>query len=153
MLSISVNGKTHNLDVDPDTPLLWVLRDSLKLTGTKYGCGIGQCGTCTVLVNGVATRSCQTPLHTIKNQSVTTIEGLESTLGKKIKQAWLDADVAQCGFCQPGQIMSATSLLTQTPRPTPSEVNQAMDGILCRCGTYNRVRQAIADVATTLVEK
>ncbi len=153
MLSISVNGKTHNLNVDPNMPLLWALRDILKLTGTKYGCGMGQCGACTVLVNGVATRSCQTPLHTIKNQAITTIEGLESTLGKKIKQAWLDADVAQCGFCLPGQIMSATSLLTQTPHPTPSDVHQAMDGVLCRCGTYNRVRRALADVAASLSEE
>jgi len=153
MVSLSVNGKIHTLDEDPSMPLLWVLRDTLKLTGTKYSCGIGQCGACTVLLDGVAVRSCQTSIDAIKNKEVVTIEGLNSSIGKALQEAWINTDVPQCGFCQSGQIMSATSLLTKNPKPSGTDIERAMEGNLCRCGTYNRVRQAIVKVSTSLAEK
>jgi isoquinoline 1-oxidoreductase subunit alpha len=136
------------VDVDGDTPLLWVLRDVLKMTGTKFGCGMALCGACTVHIDGVATRACITTVDSIGNSAVTTIEAIGDTpVGRKVQQAWLDLDVVQCGYCQSGQIMSAAALLASTPRPTDSEINDAMSGNICRCGTYNRIRDAIKHAA------
>ncbi len=148
MITITINGKKTKVDADPSTPLLWVLRDHLQLTGTKYGCGIAQCGACTVHLDGRAVRSCVTPVSMASGKQVTTIEGLaETALGKSVQAAWLEVDVPQCGYCQSGQIMAATALLRETPHPSESEITAAMDGILCRCGTYNRVRAAIQKMA------
>jgi isoquinoline 1-oxidoreductase alpha subunit len=148
MINLTINGNKTKVDADPGTPLLWVLRDHLQLTGTKYGCGIAQCGACTVHLDGRAVRSCVTPVSMASNKQVTTIEGLaETTLGKTVQAAWRDVDVPQCGYCQSGQIMAATALLKETPHPSESEISAAMDGILCRCGTYNRIRAAIEKVA------
>jgi isoquinoline 1-oxidoreductase subunit alpha len=143
MAVLNVNGKSVQANVDPRTPLLWVLRDTLGLTGTKYGCGIAQCGACTVHIDGVATRSCQTPLNAVGNRKITTIEGLAID-GKlnKIQQAWLDNDVPQCGYCQTGMVMAATALLASNPKPTDADIDAAMTNI-CRCGTYQQVREAI----------
>jgi isoquinoline 1-oxidoreductase alpha subunit len=143
MISLSVNGRTYNVAVEADTPLLWVLRDTIGLTGTKYGCGIAQCGACTVHINGVATRSCQVPVGTVGNKAVTTIESLAQN-GKlhPVQQAWLDLDVPQCGYCQSGMMMAAASLLKEKPKPTDADIDAAMTNI-CRCGTYQRVRAAI----------
>jgi len=139
---IKVNGKEHTVDVDDDTPLLWVLRDTLGLTGTKFGCGISMCGACTVHVNGSATRSCVTPISSVGAASVTTIEGLSPDRSHKVQQAWIAEDVPQCGYCQSGMIMAVAALLAQTPKPTDSEINSAISNI-CRCGTYQRIRRAI----------
>jgi isoquinoline 1-oxidoreductase alpha subunit len=148
MISFNLNGKTTEVDVDPGTPLLWVIRDHLHLTGTKYGCGISQCGACTVHLDGKAIRSCVTPVSTVDGIHITTIEGLvESTLGKAVQSAWLEVDVPQCGYCQSGQIMAATALLNENPHPSDAEITAAMDGNLCRCGTYNRIRAAIHKAA------
>ena len=148
MITLTINGKMTKVDADPSTPLLWVLRDHLHLTGTKYGCGIAQCGSCTVHLDGRAIRSCVTPVSMASGKQVTTIEGLaETTLGKTVQAAWQEVDVPQCGYCQSGQIMAATALLKETPHPSEAEVTAAMDGILCRCGTYNRIRAAIQKVA------
>ncbi|MCC8953240.1 (2Fe-2S)-binding protein [Bradyrhizobium sp. Pear77] len=142
--TIKVNGNSHNLDVDGDTPLLWVLRDVLGMTGTKFGCGMALCGACTVHINGVATRSCQTPIDGIGKSEVTTIEAIGGTVaGAKIQKAWLDHEVAQCGYCQSGQIMSASALLASKPKPTDADIDEAMSGNICRCGTYVRIREAI----------
>jgi len=143
MAALNINGKTYQTNVDPRTPLLWVLRDALGLTGTKYGCGIAQCGSCTVHINGEATRSCQVPLNSVGNKKITTIEGLAAngTLNK-IQKAWLEHDVPQCGYCQSGMIMAATALLKNTPKPTDEDIDAAMTNI-CRCGTYQQVRTAI----------
>lgn len=142
--ALKINGTQKTVDVDGDTPLLWVLRDVLQMTGTKFGCGMALCGACTVHVDGVATRSCVTTVDSIGGSAVTTIEAIENTaVGRKVQQAWLDLDVVQCGYCQSGQIMSATALLAGTPRPTEAEINDAMSGNVCRCGTYNRIRDAI----------
>ena len=143
MIALSVNGKTYNLDVEDDTPLLWVLRDTIGLTGTKYGCGIAQCGACTVLIDGAPTRSCQAPLGSLAGRSVTTIEALAQN-GKlhPVKQAWIDLDVPQCGYCQSGMIMAAVALLRDKPKPTDADIDAAITNI-CRCGTYQRVRAAI----------
>lgn len=143
MAVLNVNGKSLNHNADPETPLLWVLREQLALTGTKYGCGIAQCGACTVLVDGVATRSCAVPVNSIGNQKITTIEGLAAngTL-TKVQQAWVDADVPQCGYCQAGMVMAATALLATNPKPTDADIDAAMTNI-CRCGTYQQVREAI----------
>ena len=141
--SLTINGKKQRVDVSADTPLLWVLRDTLGLTGTKFGCGIAQCGACTVLLNGEATRSCVTPIESCNGKSVTTIEGLSSDSSHPLQKAWIEEDVPQCGYCQSGQIMSAAALLSHTPHPTDKEIDEAMTGILCRCGTYNRIRRAI----------
>jgi aerobic-type carbon monoxide dehydrogenase small subunit (CoxS/CutS family) len=138
-----VNGVMHRVDVNPDTPLLWVLRDTLGLTGTKYGCGIAQCGACTVHVDGEATRSCITPISAVAGKHITTIEGLSRAGEHPVQQAWLELDVVQCGYCQSGQIMTAAALLAKSPNPTDAEINDAMSGILCRCGTYQRIRAAI----------
>jgi isoquinoline 1-oxidoreductase alpha subunit len=148
--TIKVNGKTHNLDVDGDTPLLWVLRDVLGMTGTKFGCGMALCGACTVHINGVATRSCQTPIASIGKSEVTTIEAIgATTAGAKIQKAWLDHEVVQCGYCQSGQIMSASALLASKPKPTDADIDGAMSGNICRCGTYVRIREAIKLAAQT----
>jgi isoquinoline 1-oxidoreductase alpha subunit len=143
MAVLNVNGKSYQANVDPRTPLLWVLRDTLGLTGTKYGCGIAQCGACTVHIDGVASRSCQVPLNSVGAKKIVTIEGLAAG-GKlnKIQQAWLDHDVPQCGYCQSGMIMAATALLKDKPHPTDAEIDAAMTNI-CRCGTYQQVREAI----------
>jgi len=144
MISMTVNGKAVKVDADPNTPLLWVLRDHLQLTGTKYGCGMALCGSCTVLLDGKATRSCVTPVSTANNKQVTTIEGIdESPLGKAVQAAWQEVDVPQCGYCQSGQIVAAVALLSETPHPTEAQITATMDGNLCRCGTYNRIRSAI----------
>ena len=143
MASLSINGQTHNVEVEPDTPLLWVLRDSLGMTGTKYGCGIAQCGACTVHINGVATRSCSLPVSAAEGKQISTIEGLAAggTL-HKVQQAWLDHDVPQCGYCQAGMIMAVAALLRDKPKPTDADINAAITNI-CRCGTYQQVRTAI----------
>lgn len=144
MTTINVNGEALVMDATPDTPLLWLLRDVLGLTGTKFGCGIAQCGACTVHVDGVAARSCVLPLAAVGNRQVTTIEAIGNTpAGKKIQDAWLTLDVVQCGFCQSGQVMSATSLIAHNPAPSDDDIHAAMDGNICRCGTYNRIRAAI----------
>ena len=142
--AIKVNGNTQSVDVDGDTPLLWVLRDVLGMTGTKFGCGMALCGACTVHVDGVATRSCITPIDGIGNSAITTIEGIGATAaGAKVQKAWLDREVVQCGYCQSGQIMSASALLASKPSPTDSDIDDAMSGNICRCGTYVRIREAI----------
>ncbi len=146
MISVTINGTAHRLDVSPDTPLLWVLRDTLGLTGTKYGCGIAQCGACTVHVDGVPTRACVTPISTLAGRIVLTIEGLSKSGEHPVQQAWFELDVVQCGYCQSGQIMTAAALLAKTPKPTDAQINEAMSGVLCRCGTYQRIRAAIKRV-------
>lgn len=147
-LIIKVNKKSYRVDVDGDTPLLWVLRDVLGMTGTKFGCGIGLCGACTVHVNGVAARSCITPIGSIGTSEITTIEAIgATTAGGKIQKAWLDREVVQCGYCQSGQIMSASAFLARNPHPTDSEIVAAMSGNICRCGTYVRIREAIKQAA------
>jgi aerobic-type carbon monoxide dehydrogenase small subunit (CoxS/CutS family) len=151
MIAITVNGKRHDVDVEPSTPLLWVLRDSLGLTGTKYGCGISQCGACTVHIDGTATRSCVTPVETVAGQAITTIEGL--ALGDTlhpVQQAWLEEDVVQCGYCQSGQLMSAAGLLSENKNPSDAEIDEAMSGNICRCGTYGRIKCAIQRAAKML---
>ncbi len=151
MITFKINGKTTQVDVDPNTPLLWVIRDHLQLTGTKYGCGMAQCGACTVHLDGRAIRSCVTPVSTASGKQVTTIEGLaETTLGKTVQSAWQEVDVPQCGYCQSGQIMSATALLMENPHPNEAQITTAMEGNLCRCGTYNRIRSAIVKASEQL---
>jgi isoquinoline 1-oxidoreductase subunit alpha len=146
--TIKVNGIDRAVDVDGDTPLLWVLRDVLGMTGTKFGCGMALCGACTVHVDGVATRSCITPIDGIGNSEITTIEAIGTTpAGAKIQKAWLDRDVPQCGYCQSGQIMSASALLASNPHPTDADIDDAMAGNICRCGTYLRIREAIKQAA------
>ena len=141
---LNVNGKVLSADVDADTPLLWALRDSLGILGPKYGCGIGQCGACTVHIDGQPMRSCQVPVSAVGAARVSTIEGMAADpIGKKVQAAWTDLDVAQCGYCQPGQIMSATALLKATPKPTDADIDAAMSGNICRCATYTRIRAAI----------
>ena len=143
MLSLKVNGKQHSVDVGPETPLLWVLRDTLGLTGTKFGCGMAQCGACTVHVNGVATRSCVTPVSSVAGREITTIEGLSPDAGQALQKAWIAEQVPQCGYCQSGQLMSAAALLAKNRRPTDADIDAAMSGNICRCGTYARIRRAI----------
>jgi isoquinoline 1-oxidoreductase alpha subunit len=146
--AIKINGKTHSVDVDGDTPLLWVLRDVLGMTGTKFGCGQALCGACTVHIEGNATRSCITTVDSLQSSEVTTIEAIGATpAGAKIQKAWLDKEVVQCGYCQSGQIMSAAALLAQTPKPTDADIDSAMSGNICRCGTYVRIREAIKQAA------
>ena len=148
MPTLIVNGQTHNVEVEADTPLLWVLRDTLGMTGTKYGCGIAQCGACTVHVNGVATRSCSVPLSAVAGAEITTIEGLaKNGVLHKVQKAWIDNDVPQCGYCQSGQIMAAAALLKATPKPSDADIDTAMTNI-CRCGTYQRIREAIHTAAS-----
>ena len=142
--TIKINGTAHTVDADGDTPLLWVLRDVLGMTGTKFGCGRALCGACTVHLNGAPTRSCVTPIQSIGNQAVTTIEAVGATAaGRKIQEAWLDLEVVQCGYCQSGQIMSATALVAKNPNPSDADIDAAMAGNICRCGTYVRIRAAI----------
>ena len=144
MVALNVNGKKHEVEVAPDTPLLWVLRDHLDLTGTKYGCGMALCGACTVHVNGQAMRSCQLPLSAAEGKRITTIEAVGQTKeGKAVQDAWVANDVPQCGYCQSGQVMSAAALLAKVKRPTDAEIDEAMAGNVCRCGTYNRIRLAV----------
>ena len=143
-INLNVNGKALSADVDPDTPLLWVLRDSLGITGPKFGCGIGACGACTVHIDGQPMRSCSIPATAVAGKAITTIEGIGADpVGKKVQAAWSELDVAQCGYCQPGQIMSATALLKKTPKPTDADIDAAMNGNICRCATYVRIRSAI----------
>lgn len=146
-ISFKINGKKRTVDVNPDTPLLWVLRDTLGLTGTKFGCGVALCGSCTVLLDGEATRSCVTSVSYCEGKSVTTIEGLSADFTHPLQKAWIEEDVPQCGYCQSGQIMSAAALLEQKPQPTDADIDAAMVGNLCRCGTYPRIRRAIHKAA------
>lgn len=149
MTDLRVNGREYQVDVPPDMPLLWVLRDVLGLTGTKFGCGIAQCGACTVHINGTPVRSCVMPASAVDGREVTTIEGVGRTeAGAKVQQAWLAVDVVQCGYCQPGQIMSATALVRENPNPTDDDIDAAMSGNLCRCATYVRIRAAVKQAAT-----
>lgn len=146
--SFEVNGTVKTVDVDGDTPLLWVLRDVLGMNGTKFGCGAGLCGACTVQVDGVAARACLTPVSDLKGSKVTTIEGIGATpVGAKVLASWIDLDVVQCGYCQPGQIVAASALLAETPKPTDAQIDAAMNGNVCRCGTYPRIRAAIHKAA------
>lgn len=142
-INLNVNGKSVEVDVDPETPLLWVLRDTIGLTGTKYGCGMSLCGACTVHLDGEPIRSCVTPVSSIGTQKITTIEGLSTDRSHPVQKAWIALDVPQCGYCQSGQIMSAAALLAKNPKPTDEDINVAMAGNLCRCGTYQRIRAAI----------
>ena len=146
--TLKVNGKSQTVDVEADTPLLWVLRDTIGLVGSKFGCGIGMCGACTVHLDGVAVRSCQTQISTVGTKAVTTIEGVGATpIGQKVQTAWIDHDVIQCGYCQAGQIMSASALLAKTPQPTDAQIDRAMSGNICRCATYTRIKSAIRQAA------
>ena len=149
MANLNINGRTHQVDVDPDTPLLWVLRDTIGLTGTKYGCGIAQCGACTVHVDGIAMRSCSVPLSAVDGRQITTIEGLaQNGVLNKVQQAWLDHDVPQCGYCQCGMIMAVTALLKDKPKPTDADIDNNITNI-CRCGTYQQIRAAIHAAAAS----
>lgn len=155
--TLNVNGQSRTVDVAPDTPLLWVLRDNLELSGTKFGCGVGQCGACTIHLNGVPARACMTPVSTVGRMRVTTIEGLAAEANRlhPVQQAWSDLDVAQCGYCQAGQIMTAAALLKDNPRPNDEDIDGAMAGNLCRCGTYLRIRAGIkraAEIASGIKE-
>jgi isoquinoline 1-oxidoreductase alpha subunit len=150
--SLNVNGKTTTVDVPADMPLLWVIRDVLNLKGTKFGCGVAQCGACTVNMGGRAIRSCSTPISTVKG-AITTIEGLSADGNHPLQQAWMEIDVPQCGYCQAGQIMSANALLSQNPKPTDDQITAAMTGNICRCGTYLRIRQAIHRAAAIAVNR
>ncbi len=141
--SLNINGKDHQVELDPNTPILWVLRDHLNMLGTKYGCGIAQCGACTIHLDGIAMRSCILPVSAIKDKKITTIEGLSENGNHPVQQAWLEHDVPQCGYCQAGQIMSAAALLKDNPNPTDKEIDAAMNGNICRCGTYSRIKKAI----------
>lgn len=150
MIKLTVNGQAHQLDLDPNTPLLWAIRDHLGLTGTKYGCGMAQCGACTLYLNRAPIRSCSTPLAAAAGGRITTIEGLDNAAGKAVRKAWAELDVVQCGFCQSGQIMSAAALLTQNSAPTDADIHLAMTGNICRCATYARIRTAIKQAAAEL---
>jgi len=150
VIELRINGTSQRVEADADTPLLWVLRDHLDLVGTKFGCGMALCGACTVHVDGQPVRSCVTPVSAVEGRSVTTIEGLDGKVGKAVRQAWEAVDVPQCGYCQPGQMMSAAALLTRTPKPTDAQVTEAMNGNICRCGTYDRIRRAIGDASRIL---
>jgi isoquinoline 1-oxidoreductase subunit alpha len=151
MVTLTVNGKKMPVDADDDTPLLWVLRDHLNMTGTKYGCGMALCGACTVHVNGQATRSCQAPLGSVAGKRITTIEAIGQTKeGRALQDAWVANEVPQCGYCQSGQIMSAAALLAKVKRPTDAEIDEAMSGNVCRCGTYNRIRLAVRQASKSL---
>ena len=150
MPALSLNGKTVTVNATPDTPLLWVLRDHLQMTGTKFGCGAALCGACTVHVDGVATRSCVTPLSALAGKKVTSIEGLTGPVGSAVQAAWDKHQVPQCGYCQSGQVMTATALLSKTPKPTDAQIHDAMNGNICRCGTSGRIHDAVRDAATSL---
>jgi isoquinoline 1-oxidoreductase alpha subunit len=150
MIKLTVNGHEHQLDLDPNIPLLWAIRDHIGLTGTKYGCGAAHCGACTLFLNGAPIRACSTPLAAAAGGQVTTIEGLDSAAGKAVQKAWAELDVVQCGFCQSGQIMSAAALLSRNPAPTDADVDAAMSGNICRCATYARIRAAIKRASAEL---
>ena len=150
MINLLINGSTQAVDAEPDMPLLWVLRDVLNMTGTKYGCGIAQCGACTVHLDGQSVRSCQTVAGDAAGHAITTIEGVRGKVAEAVQAAWQHLDVVQCGYCQSGQVMSAIGLLSQTPKPTDTDIESAMDGNVCRCATYVRIRAAIHDAATRL---
>ncbi len=152
MITLNINGKTHQLDVDPATPLLWIIREQAGLIGTKFGCGIAQCGACTVHLNGAPIRSCVTPVQAAADQSITTIEGVNDGLDglHPVQQAWIDEQVPQCGYCQSGQVMSAVALLDNNPSPTDTDIDAAMSGNVCRCGTYPRIRRGIKRAAQTI---
>jgi isoquinoline 1-oxidoreductase alpha subunit len=146
-MDLTINGRKHAIDIEPDTPLLWVLRDELRMTGTKYGCGLAQCGACTVLIDGQATRSCITPVESVVGASIMTIEAItDDPVGQKVVEAWISCQVAQCGYCQSGQVMAATALLKQTPQPSDDDIAGAMIN-LCRCGTYNAIAAAVRQAA------
>jgi isoquinoline 1-oxidoreductase alpha subunit len=149
IFNLKINGKEHQVDVDPSTPMLWVLRDHLKLFGTKFGCGVAQCGACTIHLNGDPVRSCITFVDSVGDQEITTIEGISDDGEHPIQKAWLEHDVAQCGYCQPGQIMTAVALLKNNPNPSDEDIDLAMSGNLCRCGTYTRIKKAIKTAANS----
>ena len=153
MLQLNVNGQSHEVGMAPDTPLLWVLRDGLRLNGTKYGCGIANCGSCVVLVDGEAVRSCVTPVSAVVGKAITTIEGLSVDNTHAVQLAWIEEQVPQCGYCQSGQILTAAALLARKPDPSDAEIEQAMSGVLCRCGTYPRIRRAVKTAARRTAEK
>ena len=152
MITLHINGLAHQLDVPPDTPLLWVIREHLNLTGTKFGCGRALCGACTVHVDGRAVRSCVTPVGSVAGKQVVTIEGLSAGFMEPLQEAWIAEEVPQCGYCQPGQVMAAAALLAQTPRPTDADIDSEMSGNLCRCGTYPRIRKAIHRAAAAIAK-
>lgn len=149
-IAFTLNGRSVSLDVDPDMPLLWAVRDEIGLTGSKFGCGMAQCGACTMHVEGQPVRACSTPLSAIEGQKVTTIEGLNGKIAQAVQTAWVKHEVAQCGYCQSGQIMSAVALLSETPKPNDAQIDEAMQGNICRCATYVRIRAAIHDAAKTV---
>lgn len=149
-IAFTLNGRSVSLDVDPDMPLLWAVRDEIGLTGSKFGCGMAQCGACTMHVEGQPVRACSTPLSAIEGQKVTTIEGLNGKIAQAVQAAWVKHEVAQCGYCQSGQIMSAVALLSETPKPNDAQIDEAMQGNICRCATYVRIRAAIHDAAKTV---
>ena len=149
-VTLKINGETRTLDADPESPLLWALRDELGMTGTKFGCGIASCGACTVHMDGIPVRSCQTFVGDLEGAEITTIEGIDGKAAAAVQAAWNELDVPQCGYCQSGQIMAATALLAETPKPTDEDIDAAMDGNVCRCATYVRIRQAIHDAADKL---
>ncbi len=154
MIKFFVNGDPIQFNASPDTPLLWAIRDHIGLTGTKFGCGVAMCGACTVHVNGEATRSCATPVSAIAGKRVNTIEGLPDTpVTKAVRSAWIEKDVVQCGYCQPGQVMAATALLARNPKPTDAQIEAAMGGNICRCGTYQRIREAVKTASASLARK
>ncbi|HNP78484.1 MAG: (2Fe-2S)-binding protein [Cyclobacteriaceae bacterium] len=148
--SLQINGRSYEADVDADTPLLWVLRDNLGLVGTKFGCGIAQCGACTIHVNGAAVKSCSFPISAVGTNKITTIEGLSANGDHPVQQAWNEVDVAQCGYCQAGQIMTAAALLAKNPKPTDDQIDTAMNGNICRCGSYHRIHEAVVVAASKL---
>jgi len=148
--NLQINGKKYTVDVDADTPVLWVMRDTLGLVGTKYGCGIAQCGACTIHMNGNAVRSCSLPVSAVGTKALTTIEGLSANGDHPVQQAWHEVDVAQCGYCQAGQMMTAAALLARNPKPSPDQIDNAMNGNLCRCGSYHRIREAVTVAASKL---
>ena len=150
MVAFTLNGEAHTLDADPEMPLLWAIRDVIGLTGTKFGCGMAQCGACTVHIDGAPTRSCQTAIGDVEGAKITTIEGLSGKVGETVQTVWAELDVPQCGYCQSGQIMSAAALLAETPKPTDDDIDSAMSGNLCRCATYQRIRAAIHEAANRL---
>jgi isoquinoline 1-oxidoreductase alpha subunit len=152
-ITFTLNGKPETVDVSPDMPLLWVLRDTLNMTGTKFGCGMALCGACTVHINGEATRSCITPISSVSGKKITTIEGLSADGSHPVQKAWIEEDVPQCGYCQSGQIMSAVALLRKKPKPTDADIDDAMSGNICRCGTYQRIRKAIHRAAGSPAQK
>jgi aerobic-type carbon monoxide dehydrogenase small subunit (CoxS/CutS family) len=153
MISLNVNGKKYEVDVSSDTPLLWVIREKIGLTGTKFGCGMSLCGACTVHVNGEALRSCVTPVSDVEGKKITTIEGVGATrFGKAIQDAWIAVDVPQCGYCQSGQIMAAAALLRKNPKPSDADINEIMSDIICRCGTYQRIRHAIHQASNVMAK-